>query len=327
MKVLFIGGTGLISSASSELAIKNGIDLFHLNRGHSSSLRPVQGAKLMVADIRNAAQVQESISNQEFDVVVDWISFLPEHLDGNMDVFKGKTKQYVFISSASAYQTPPKALPVTEETPLHNPFWQYSRDKIACETLLMDKAPKLDLQYTIVRPSHTYDKFTIPMFGKYNVLNRMIQGKEVPVPGDGASLWTLTHHTDFAKGMVGLLGNEKAYNEDFHITSEEWISWEQIYHCFADALGVKARLVGVPTHVLAKFNKDMGDSLLGDKSHSMIFDNSKLRAAVPEFKCTVPFAQGAKEIVDWHQSNPAEQVVNKELDVFMDEVIKEIKNI
>ncbi len=327
MKVLFIGGTGLISSASSILALEHGIELFHLNRGLSTSQRPVEGAKELIADIRNNKQVKNVLAEHQFDVVVDWISFLPEHLKNNLTVFAGKTKQYIFISSASAYETPPKRLPITETTPLGNPLWKYSQDKIACEELIINEAHELGMNYTIVRPTYTYDKFTIPMFGAYTALNRMIVGKPIAIPGDGTSLWTLTHHTDFAKGLVGLLDNPKAYNDDFHITSEEWITWHEIFQCLAQALGVTADIVGVPSHILAKFDKDKGDSLLGDKCHSMIFDNSKLRAAVPTYECTVPFAQGAKEIVEWYKNNPKYQVTNPDLDAFFDKVILEINSI
>jgi nucleoside-diphosphate-sugar epimerase len=219
-KVLFIGGTGIISSACTELAHGRGLDLYLLNRGQSS--RPIPtGVKLLHGDIRQPESVRQALGDHQFDAIVNWIAFSPEHIATDLELFRGRTQQYVFISSASAYQTPPANLPVTESTPLHNPYWAYSRAKIACEERLIEAYRQENFPITIVRPSHTYDQTLLPMSGGYTVVDRMRQGKKVIVHGDGSSLWTLTHHRDFAKGLVGLLGNNHAVGETFHITSDE----------------------------------------------------------------------------------------------------------
>lgn len=323
MKTLFIGGTGVISSACSKLAIAKGIDLYHLNRGQSSSLRPIEGVKNIVANIRDVEATRKVLENYSFDVVVDWISFTPEHIQNSIDLFSGKTDQFVFISSASAYQTPPEALPVTEDTPLSNPFWQYSRDKMACEDVLKDAFKKTQFPYTIIRPSHTYDKTLIPLIGGYTAYQRLKQGKPVIVHGDGTSLWTLTHHTDFAIGLVGLFGKKLAINNAYQITSDEWLSWNQIYGLIAKELGVKPNIVHVPSEVIAKYDQELGDGLLGDKSHSMIFDNSKIKALVPEFNAKISFNDGVKEIVAWYEAHPSPNKFDSELDKTMDEIIQE----
>lgn len=322
MKVLFIGGTGIISSACSELAIKRGIDLYHLNRGQSKSIRNIEGVKQITADIRDVEATKKALAGMHFDTVVDWIAFETEHIANDIDIFKGITEQFIFISSASVYQTPPLAQPVTEETPRINPIWKYSQNKIACEELLEKEHKNSGFPYTIVRPSHTYDKTLIPMEGGYTVLNRMLTGKPVVVHGDGTSIWTLTHHSDFAKGLIGLCGNKEAIGEIFHITSDEWLSWNQINNIMAEALGVEAKIVAVPSETIARFNKDMGDSLLGDKTHSMMFDNSKLKKVVPDYKCTVPFTEGAKEIVKWYKENPEFQKVDEKMDKLFDDILE-----
>jgi nucleoside-diphosphate-sugar epimerase len=323
MKVLFIGGTGIISSACSELAIERGIELFHLNRGKSSLIRPVVGVKHIVADIRNEAEAEKALESYSFDVVVDWIAFVPEHIEEDIRLFRDKTKQFIFISSASIYETPPSKLPVTENTPLYNPIWKYSQDKIACEDVLRKAWLTEQFPFTIVRPSHTYDKTLVPMEGGYTVLQRMIDGKPVVVHGDGTSIWTLTHHRDFAKGLVGLMGNPKALAEDFHITSDEWLSWNTIYQIMAKELGVKATLVHVPSDVIARYDSRIGDSLLGDKAHSMIFDNSKIKNAVPDFRCDIPFNEGAKEIVQWYKEDISRRISDQRINQLFDTIIKE----
>lgn len=319
MKVLFIGGTGIISSASSRLALERGIDLYHLNRGQSSSVRAIDGVKTITADIRDPDAARAALADHEWDAVVDWVAFVPEHIENDLALFEGRTRQFVFISSASAYQTPPQSLPVTEDTPLENPFWEYSRNKIACEERLLAEHARSGFPVTIVRPSHTYDKTLLIGEGGYTAVHRMLTGKPAIVHGDGTSLWTLTHHRDFAKGLVGLLGQEAAIGEAFHITSDEWLSWNQIFTLTAEAFGVnEPRLVHLPSEVIAKFHRDMGDSLLGDKTHSMIFDNAKLRALVPDFECTVPFTEGIKEIAEFYRTHPDWCVVDSELDACFD---------
>ncbi len=250
MKVLFIGGTGIISSACSELALQHGIELFLLNRGNSSRPAPL-GAKILQGDIRQPASVSAALGNLSFDCVVNWVAYTPDQVQNDLDLFTQRTQQYIFISSASAYQKPPAFLPIQESTPLHNPFWQYSRDKAACEALLEVAWQKSGFPYTIVRPSHTYDRTLLPFHGGYTTVARMRAGKPVVVHGDGTSLWTLTHHRDFAVGLVGLLGNPHAIGQSFHITSDEWLSWNQIYEIIAHAAGAEPRLVHVPSELIA----------------------------------------------------------------------------
>ena len=323
MKVLFIGGTGIISSASSELAVARGVDLYHLNRGQSSSLRRVNGVTTMTADIRNISQAKKALGDHSFDAVVQWIAFHPDDILRDIELFKNRTKQYVFISSASAYQTPPEKLPVTEETILENPVWEYSQNKIACENLLRKSWKETGFPFTIIRPSHTYDKTLIPLEGGYTVFDRMLKGKPIVIHGDGSSLWTLTHHKDFAKGLVGILGKREAINQAYHITSDELLSWDQIARILAAELGVEPRIVHVPSEIIAGYDKTMGDSLLGDKTHSMIFDNTKIKSIVPEFAPKIPFRDGAREIAAWYKNNPARQRVDKNLDSVFTRIISD----
>jgi nucleoside-diphosphate-sugar epimerase len=327
MKVLFIGGTGIISSACSKLAVSKGIDLYHLNRGKSRNTRSVEGVKTLISDIRDMDKAQKAIQGYHFDVVVDWIAFEPEHIETDILLFAGKTDQFIFISSASAYQTPPERLPVTEETILENPFWEYSRKKIACENLLRQEYLKSGFPYTIVRPSHTYDKTLLPLIGGYTALSRIKQGLPVVVHGDGSSIWTLTHHKDFAVGLVGLLGNPAAINEAFHITSDEWLSWDTIYNIIARELGVKPHLVHIPSEIIAKYDETIGAGLLGDKAHSMIFDNSKIREFVPEFNPAISFHQGAKEIVSWYNESIHTHSIDAHVNRLMDTMVHDFSQL
>ena len=321
MKVLFIGGTGVISSACSALAVERGMDLYILNRG-KTDLRPAPpDAHLLYADIRQPESVAATLGDMTFDTVVDWVAFTSEHIETDLRLFRGRTAQYIFISSASAYQTPPTHLPITESTPLHNPVWRYSQNKIACELRLQQAYRDENFPVTIVRPSHTYDATLVPLRGRYTALHRMRQGKPIIIHGDGSSLWTLTHNTDFAKGLVGLLGNPAAIGHAIHITSDELLTWNQIAELLADALGVTANIVHVPSDFIAKFDAEWGAGLLGDKAHSVIFDNSKIKRLVPDFVCTVPFARGAQEIVDWYLADPSRQQVDAAFDALVDRII------
>jgi nucleoside-diphosphate-sugar epimerase len=320
-KVLFIGGSGVISSASSRLAVARGIDLYVLNRGTSHDRPLPPEATVLRADVHDPAAVRAALGDLEFDAVVDWVAFTPEHVRSGIELFRGRTGQYVFISSASAYQTPPARIPVTESTPLRNPFWQYSRDKIACETLLTEAYREEGFPATIVRPSHTYDKTTIPFDGKWTALARMRAGKEVVVHGDGTSLWTLTHHEDFARGFVPLLAHPRTVGDVFHITSDDVLTWDQIARTLAAALGATPRIVHVPSDAIAAADPQWGAGLLGDKAHSMVFDNSKLRTVVPDFCATIPFEQGAREIVAWYGEDPARQQADSRLDAVMDKLV------
>jgi nucleoside-diphosphate-sugar epimerase len=320
MKVLFIGGTGIISSACSELALLQGIDLYLLNRGRSSRPAPA-GAKVIQADVRQPDSVTTALGELVFDSVVEWVAFTPDQVQNDVELFRQRTRQYIFISSASAYQTPPTYLPVQESTPLHNPFWGYSRNKAACEALLEQAGREDGFPFTIVRPSHTYDRTLLPFHGGYTSVARMRLGKPVVVHGDGTSLWTLTHHRDFAVGLVGLLGNLHAIGHTFHITSDEWLSWNQIYTIVAQAAGVEAQLVHVPSELIAAYDPVWGASLLGDKAHSMIFDNSKIRRLVPQFQPVIPFWQGSQEIMAWYDEDESRQVVDPRVDEIQDKLI------
>jgi nucleoside-diphosphate-sugar epimerase len=321
VKVLFIGGTGKISSACTPLAVERGFEVFLLNRGQTD--RPVpKGAKVINGDIRDIDSARKALEGHKFDVVVDWIAFTKDHIETDLELFRGRTSQYVFISSASAYQSPPVNLPVTESTPLDNPYWQYSRDKIACEERLMRAYREERFPFTVVRPSHTYDKTMLPFQGGWTVVDRMRKGKKILVHGDGSSLWVYTHHTDFAKGFVALLGNSRAIGEAFHITSDELLTWNQLHEITARAAGAsKPQLVHVPSDLINAFDKSWGAGLLGDKAASMVFDNTKIKRISPEFKCTTPFERGAREIVAWYDADPKRQVVNEEFNALTDRII------
>ena len=319
--VLFIGGTGIISSACTALAVERGMEVFLLNRGASSSRPAPDECVLLTGDANDIDSLRAAVGDREFDVVADFRAFTPRDVQSRLEVLGGRMGQYVFISSASAYQTPPGRLPVIESTPLRNPCWQYSRDKIACEDLLTRAYREEGLPATIVRPSHTYDKTLLPFDGGWTVVDRMRRGTEVVVPGDGTSLWTLTHHTDFAWAFVGLLGHPAAIGDSFHITSDEWLSWNQIFELVAAAAGVEARLVHVPSEAIAAVDPEWGAGLLGDKAHSMIFDNTKVRRLVPDFVARVPFHEGAREIIDWYDEDPDRQRVDEALDATMDRLV------
>jgi nucleoside-diphosphate-sugar epimerase len=320
MKVLFIGGTGIISSACSELAVERGIELYLFNRGESK--RPVpEGAHILRGDISDVESAESALAGMAFDAVVDWVAYSPDQIQRDIQLFRDRSGQYVFISTASAYQTPPVNLPVTESTPLDNPVWQYSRDKIACENILVQAYREDKFPATIVRPSHTYDRTMLPIHGGYTMIDRMRKGKPVIVHGDGTSLWTLTHHRDFAKGFLGLLGNVHAIGESFHITSDEILTWNQINEILAHAAGAHARLVHVPSDGISAYDAEWGDGLLGDKAHSMIFDNTKIKRAVPGYVATIPFSQGAAEILAWYDADQARRAVDTRLDRLVDEII------
>ncbi len=309
MKILFLGGTGIISSACARLAQEEGHAVTLLTRGQS--LRPIpSGAHTIRGDVQNPASLQTALEGLHFDVVADFVAFTPEDVARRHEILRGKTGQYVFISSASAYQTPPATLPVRESTILDNPVWQYSRNKIAGEEYLVRAYREEKFPMTIVRPSHTYDETYLPIPGGWTVAKRMLNGQPVIVHGDGTSLWTLTHNSDFARGFVGLLGNSHAIGEVFHITSDEWLSWNQIHQLTAQALGVEAKLVHIPSDLIAAYDRTWGDSLLGDKSHSFILDNSKIKQVVPGFKCMVPFSVGIRRVIAWYRADPTRQAVD-----------------
>ena len=321
MKALFIGGTGIISSACVEQAVARGIDLVLLNRGNAT--RPIPATVPMLqGDIRDQDAVSNLLKDMTFDVVVNFVAFTPEHVETDLALFRERTKQYIFISSASAYAKPPVNWLTTESTPLRNPYWAYSRDKIACEDRLMLAYCEEGFPVTIVRPSHTYDETSLPLQGKYTAIHRMRTGKPVIVHGDGTSLWTLTHHRDFARGFVGLLGNPRALGEAVHITSDEVLTWNQITAIIADAAGAPApQIVPIPSERIAAYDANWGAGLLGDKAHCMVFDNTKIKRLVPEYVARIPFHQGAAEIIAWYDSHPAARKVDERLDQLMDTMI------
>ena len=318
LRVLIVGGTGIISAAVVAESTRQGHEVHTLSR----SGRAARGVIVHRADMRDAASVRQAIDGLQFDVVVQFVAFEVEHVRADIELFAGRAAQYIFISSASAYQTPPQRLPVTESTPLRNPFWEYSRKKIACEDELVAAYRRDGFPVTIVRPSHTYNPTMVPFDGGWTVVERMRKGLEVVVPGDGTSLWTITHHTDFARGFVGLFGRDEAIGEAFHITSDEALTWNAIYAHIARAAGVEPRLVHVTSSAIAATDPEWGAALLGDKSNSMVFDNSKIRRLVPDFVCRVPFARGAEEIIAWHDAHPDARVIDPRMDDVMNALIE-----
>jgi nucleoside-diphosphate-sugar epimerase len=322
MKVLFIGGTGNISTSVSKLALSKDIDLYLLNRGKTDA--DIPGAKTITADIYNLEETKKALQEHTWDVVVNWIAFIPEHIENDLELFRGKTKQYVFISSASIYQKPPSMPVIDESTPLSNPFWEYSRDKIACEELLNQAYRDDSFPITIVRPSHTYDK-TIPVsiggWTEYTIIDRMKKGKKVIIHGDGTSLWTVTHARDFAKGFVGLLGNQRSLGQAVNITSDEVLTWNQIYEAVANAVGAELNAVHISSDFISKIAPGETDGLLGDKAHCAIFDNSKIKELVPNYTATIPFSEGIKETLAWFEEKEERMFVNPETNAMMDKVI------
>lgn len=326
MKALFIGGTGIISSAITKQLLEKGCELYLLNRGTRNEALPA-GARILQADINDEDYVAKLIEGLEFDVVADFIAFGPAQLERDYRLFKGKTKQFMFISSASAYQTPLSDYRITEGTPLSNPYWEYSRNKIACEDYLMQQYRDNGFPITIVRPSHTYDERSIPLGvhgskGSWQVAKRMLENKPVIIHGDGTSLWTMTHNSDFAKGFIGLMGNLHAIGESVQITSDETLTWNQIYESIAASLDVKLNAVHVSSEFLAACStEDYRGGLLGDKANSVVFDNAKLKRLVPEFVATTRFDQGIRHTVEHILAHPELQAEDPEFDQWCDKVV------
>ena len=325
MKALFIGGTGVISTAISNLAVAKGWELYLLNRGNRTAPK---GAHTIVADISNAQDVRKKIEAMQFDVVVDFIAYTCEEVQRDIELFEDKTGQYIFISSASAYQKPLSSFLITEGTPLANPYWQYSRDKIDCEDALMAAYRKKGFPVTIVRPSHTYSNTRIPVAihgkkGSFAVVDRIRQGKKVIVPGDGLTHWTLTHSNDFAVAFCGLMGNPHALGESFHITGDECITWNQVYEAIGRAFGVKPQITHIPADMLAKLCPSYFGSLLGDKSNNAVFDNTKIKRAVPEFCATIRFDQGVRDAVQYIYQHSECRELDPEFDAWCDALTEE----
>lgn len=329
MKVLFIGGTGNISAACTRLAAEKGIEVFLFNRGRS--MESVQGqAQFIKGDIRDATSAADALRRHRFEVVVDWVAYLPEHVEADIGLFAGRTRQYVFISSAAVYQKPPRHYLVTESTPRENPFWQYARDKIACEERVERAYVDEGFPVTIVRPSLTYGETWIPCAvggHDYTVVDRMKRGSKIIVHGDGQSLWTVTHNSDFAKGLVGLLGNESAIGECYHITSDEVLTWDRIYRTIGAAAGVEPDLVHIASDLINAFDGRMGAGLLGDKAYSVVYDNSKIKRAVPGFQATVTFSEGMRRSIEWFESDPRRKCVSGENNRLMDLIVERCSGI
>jgi nucleoside-diphosphate-sugar epimerase len=319
-RVLFLGGTGVLSAASAQLAIERGMDVTLLTRGASGRPEP-PGARVHHLDVRDPSAVAAAVGGKDYDAVVDFLAFLPGDVRDDLDLFAGHTGQLMLISSASAYQTPPQRQPVTESTPLRNPYWEYSRNKIACEDVAMAAYRERAVPVTIIRPSHTYDASMIPLHGGWTMLERMRAGRPVVVHGDGTSLWTLTHARDFARGLVGLLADPRTAGQAYGITGDDVLTWDQITRALAAAAGVEADIVHVPSDVIAAHDPQWGAGLLGDKAHSMTFDTTKVRDLVPDFATTVRFEQGAREIVAWHENSADRRVVDPELDALIDRLV------
>lgn len=330
MKALFIGGTGTISMAITKLLIKKGWDLYLINRGSRSSELPSE-VNVINLDINEEDKVKEAIKDLHFDSVCDFIGFVPEQLERDYRIFKGKTEQFMYISSASAYHKPCASYIVNEGTSLINPYWEYSRNKAKCERLLMKYYEEEGFPVTIIRPSHTYDERSVPLGvhgskGSWQVVKRIMEGKKVIIHGDGTSLWTITHNSDFAKGFVGLMANQHAIGEAFQITSGETVTWNQIYKAIADSLGVELKPYYVSSSFLAASgNNDYIGSLIGDKANSVVFDNSKLKSVVPDFCAEITSAQGIDMTIKNVLNHPELQIEDPEFDDWCDRVISNLE--
>jgi len=325
MKVLFIGGTGIISTASTQLAAERGMELTLVNRGRHKASLP-HGVRSLALDMSDLAAAKRGLEGMKFDAMVDWIAYTPADIERDLEIFRGKTRQFIFISSASAYQKPATHYLITESTPLANPYWDYSRNKIACEERLMKAYREEGFPITIVRPSLTYGDTQIPLITNswekpYTIVERMLKGKKVVVPGDGSSLWVITHNSDFAKGLVGLLGHPQAIGHAFHITSEEVMTWDQYYQIVAETLGVEAKIVHISADYIVACMPELEGSLLGDKCVSVVFDNSKIRRFVPGYCCTTRFSEGIRRTLSWFQADPARQQVDAALNEAWDRLI------
>lgn len=330
MRALLIGGTGTISSAITDALSRTDWEVWLLNRGKSSAELP-ENINVIHADINNEEEAAKALDGMTFDTVCDFIGFVPEQLERDFRLFSGRCRQFMYISSASAYHKPVADYRITEGTTLANPYWEYSRNKIACEELLMKHYREDGFPVTIIRPSHTYCEKSVPLGvhgknGSWQVLRRMLDGKPVIIHGDGTSLWTITHNTDFAKGFIGLMGNPHAIGECFHITSDESVTWNQIYKSVADALGVELK----PYYVSSDFLADVSDydllgSLIGDKAQSVVFDNSKLKKAVPGFCATVRTEEGIRRTVEYVLSHEECQLADEDFDAWCDKVISALE--
>ena len=331
MKALFIGGTGTISMAISKLLLEKGWELYLINRGNRNNDPRLKGAHFITVDINDEKAAAEKLSGMTFDVACDFIGFVPEQLERDYRLLKGKVRQFMYISSASAYQKPCANYVISEKTPLANPYWEYSRNKIACEDYLMKLYRDEQFPVTIIRPSHTYDERSVPLGvhgdkGSWQVVKRIKEGKPVIIHGDGTTLWTITHNSDFAKGFVGLMGNIHAIGEAVQIMSDESVTWNQIYQCIATSLDVELKPVYVSSKYLAAHsNYDFTGSLIGDKANSVVFDCSKLKSLVPDFVATKRADQGIRETIEYVLAHPECQKEDPDFDKWCDEIISKLQ--
>ena len=325
MRVLFIGGTGIISTACTKLAAQRGFEVTLFTRGRHEATVP-SGVSVVKVDVRDHAAGARALADATFDAVVDWIAFTPADVERDLQLFSGHTRQFIFISSASAYQKPSTHYLITESTPLANPYWDYSRDKIACEERLMKAYRESGFPVTIIRPSLTYGDTQIPLVlnsweKPYTIIDRMLKGKKVVVPGDGSSLWVITHNSDFAKGLVGLLGQTQAIGHAFHITSDEVMTWDQWYRIVGAAIGVEPRIVHIPSDFLIACMPEEQGTLIGDKSVSVVFDNTKIKRFVPGYCATTSFAEGIRQTLAWFNADPARKQIDTARNAALDQVI------
>jgi nucleoside-diphosphate-sugar epimerase len=324
MKILLIGGTGIISTACTALAAQRGMDVTLLRRGQNAVQVP-PGVKTLTADINDPAAAQ-TLGDSTFDAVVDFIAFTPSDVERDLALFRKRTRQFVFISSASAYQKPATHYLITESTPLANPYWEYSRNKIACEERLMRAYREEGFPVTIVRPSLTYGETLVPLAlnhwqKSYTAVDRMLRGQKLIVPGDGSSLWVITHNTDFAKGLIGLLGHPQAIGHAFHITSDEVLTWDQLYRIVGQMVGVEPKLVHIPSDYITACWPDKLGTLTGDKAVSVVFDNSKIKRFVPGYCATTSFAQGIRQSLAWFNADPSRKQIDQETNAIWDKLI------
>jgi nucleoside-diphosphate-sugar epimerase len=328
VKILFIGGTGNISSTITRQLVERGHEVHLLNRGKTLKYPLPSGARVIAHDVHGGAP-PAALRGARYDVVVDWIAFTVNDIERDLAWFSGKPEaasvdQLVFISSASAYQKPPVHPVITESTPLANPYWEYSRNKIACEERLLAAHRATGYPITIVRPSHTYDTIVPVAVGKsdYTIIDRIRRGNPVIVHGEGTSLWTLTHADDFGRAFIGLLGNPRTYGHAFHITSDEWLTWDQILRAVGRAAGAEPNIVHVPSAFIAKLDPDTGAGLLGDKSWNALFDNNKVKSFVPGWHAHIPFAEGIRRTVAWFDADPARQAIDADANAHVDDVLR-----
>ena len=325
MKVLFIGGTGNIGMAVTRLAAQRGIDVTLLRRGQRSAELPAN-VHTLAADVADEAAVAQALGSRTFDAVVDWIAFTPQDIERDIRLFRNRARQFIFIGSASAYQKPVGHYLITESTPLANPYWQYSRDKIACEERLMRAYREEGFPMTIVRPSLTYGDTQVVLavnswLKSYTAVDRMRRGKKVIVPGDGASLWVITHNSDFARGLVGLLGHRQAIGHAFHITSDEATTWDRYYRMTAQAAGVEPQIVHIPSDFICACLPDELGNLIGDKAVSVVFDNTKIKRFVPGYCATVRFDEGIQRTIDWFDADPLRKQIDEAANAAYDKLI------